>query len=224
MRVSRRVRRRLLLPPGWVALGFLLLLGCQALRPWAGQLRQWNVMGVTLPAFHVNKSAPWNAVFYQSPKQLSSFWPWQDAAFTGNKLADFLNAASTESAIRQIMADTSHAGGVRIRFLPGATYANLVKVLDIMNYTDQKKYWLDIHHEPTTLYAITDVALPAQLRPLSMGGCIIMMSPPPVKPTFKQLLLSFWQQMESLRERVWRVPTILLNYSQWFEFTTVILR
>ena len=168
MLVPRRVRCRLLLPPGLVALGFLLLLGCQALQPWSGRVKQWNVMQMTIPAFHVDKSASWNTVVYQPPKQLNSFRPWHDAAFEGNKLADFLNAATTESAVRQIIADTNHAGGVRIRFLPGATYANLVKVLDIMNYTNQKKYWLDIHYEPITLYEIT--TLPTPKYPMFVCG------------------------------------------------------
>ena len=68
------------------------------------------------------------------------------------------------------MADTGHAGGVRIRFLPGATYANLVKVLDIMNYTNQKKYWLDIQHKPVTLYAITEKQLPEReaVKPIDL--------------------------------------------------------
>lgn len=210
MLVSRRVRRRLLLPPGWVALGFLLLLGCQALQPWQRQLKQWNVMQITMPALHVDKSASWNKVVYQSPAQLNTFRAWHTIDFDGQGLSDFFSAASTESAIRKIIADTSHVGGVRIRFLPGATYANLVTVLDIMNYTNQKKYWLDIHYQPSTLYAIT--VLPTHLKsvPIFLCGtrdnvvCII-----PKQPGFQQLLADFWKTLKSPAGYIW-VPVALL--------------
>ena len=172
MLVPRRMRRRLLLPPGWVALGFLLLLGCQALQPWAGQLKQWNVMQITMPRMSIRLKPEEGQQYkkdysmpYMALPELNKIRPWHDAEFKGELLSDFFNAATTESAIRKIIADTSHAGGVRIRFLPGATYANLVKVLDIMNYTNQKKYFLDIHHRPTTLYTCHEVGCGACPRP-----------------------------------------------------------
>jgi len=114
MLIPRRVRRRLLLPPGWVALGFLLLLGCQALRPWQRQLRPMRVMTLTMPALRISELAPWNKFVYQLPRQLNLLRPWHDVEFQGNELLNFLNAAATEAATWQIIADTSHAGGVRI--------------------------------------------------------------------------------------------------------------
>ncbi|TFZ64674.1 hypothetical protein E4631_19375 [Hymenobacter sp. UV11] len=228
MLISRQVCRRLLLPPGWVALGFLLLLGCQALRPWAGQLKRWNVLQITMPPLKVDTSYLSFLKKYPEPKAVNDFKPyvtplqtvgasvlqklrpWHNVEFSGNRLPDFFSAATTESAIRKIIADTNHAGGVRIHFLPGATYANLVKVLDIMNYTNQKKYFLNIHHEPTTFYAITNEPSPAHSSPLFMGECIRIMPPLPAKPTLNQLLLDFWQQLETLCERPWRLLILLL--------------
>ncbi|MGI4736024.1 MAG: hypothetical protein ACRYG7_12685 [Janthinobacterium lividum] len=49
MFLPRRHYRRLLLPPGWVALGFLLLLGCLALLSHRQQLRLENVLQLTMP-------------------------------------------------------------------------------------------------------------------------------------------------------------------------------
>ncbi len=178
MLVPRRVRRRLLLPPGWVALGFLLLLGCQALRPWAGQLKRWNVLQITMPKMKLTPEdlKAYGSAYqlpYKTIAELNEARPWHNVEFEGEPLSDFLSAATTESAIRKIITDTSHAGGVRVRFLPGATYANLVRVLDIMLYTDQKKYWLDVHHEPITLYAITlkkEIAA-NKLTPVYLGCC-----------------------------------------------------
>ncbi|AMR29304.1 hypothetical protein A0257_20845 [Hymenobacter psoromatis] len=218
-----------MLPPGWVALGFLLLLGCQALQPWAGQLKQWNVMQVTMFPLKADTSASYLSFLKEHPEHnarnefnpyvtplqavaantLQKMRPWHNAEFSGNRLADFLSAATTESAIRKIIADTSHAGGVRIRFLPGATYANLVKVLDIMNYTNQKKYFLDIHHKPTTLYAITDEPLPVNSTPLFVCD-FVNTHPIPAKHTLQQLIVQFGQQISLLGNQVWRFPILLL--------------
>jgi len=49
LRSSRRFRRPLLLPPGWVALGFLLLIGCLLLQAHWRQLRLVNVVQLTMP-------------------------------------------------------------------------------------------------------------------------------------------------------------------------------
>ncbi|RZJ90093.1 MAG: hypothetical protein EOO60_09330 [Hymenobacter sp.] len=223
MLVLRRVRRRLLLPPGWVALGFLLLLGCQALRPWQGQLRQWTMIQLTMPpltisSFAGEKPGLYARVTNQSRWQLNRFRPWYDIKFKGQALPDSQSAAATEAAIRKIIADTKYAGGVRVRFLPGATYANLVRVLDIMKYTGQRKYWLDTRYQPVTLYAITDnvsvTAKTAAVR-LTVIGCllcgdVLRSSPTPIAHQSRQLLADFWQEIVGLLERVWRQPLLLL--------------
>lgn len=207
MLVLRRVRRRLLLPPGWVALGFLLLLGCQALRPWVGQVRLWNVIQITMPALRPDK---WNRIPQQSPWQLNRLRTWHTIEFRGRKSSDSLSAVVIESATQKIIADYRHAGGVRVRFLPGATYANLIRVLDIMNYAGQKKYWLDIHHQPITLYAITEKSL--AIAPPKCLPCDDAIRSPstPAAQVFQQLLTEFWQRIESLKERVWRQSLLLL--------------
>jgi hypothetical protein len=199
MRMPRRVHRRLLLPPGWAALGFLLLLGCQALRQRA--IRQWNVLQVTMPALRIDKSASWSTVVYQPPAQLASFRRWHDVKFTGESLADFWSVAAAESATRQLIADTIHAGGVRIHFLAGSTYANLIKALDIMLYTDQKKYWLDIRHQQLTLYAITmererkrSPKPPVYLGCCTCGSYLVKhVTDPHWQVKFRNLWLKSWQ-------------------------------
>jgi hypothetical protein len=227
MMKPRRVHRRLLLPPGWVALGFLLLLGCQALQPWHGQLKLWNVLQVTMPPLKANtsylrflKSLPASKIRnkfdpYATPlptistSVLQNLRPWHTVEFSGHRVADFLSEAAVESATRKIIADTGHAGGVRVRFRPGATYANLVSVLDIMLYTDQKKYFLDIHHQPVTLYAITSPST-NESKPLSMCGFIGIAPPAPVEHTIRQLLINFEQEIGELRKQAWRWPILVL--------------
>ncbi|MDJ0364692.1 hypothetical protein QMK33_05965 [Hymenobacter sp. H14-R3] len=216
MFIPRRVRRRLLLPPGWVALGFLLLLGCQALRQWQAQLKQWRFIPITVPARLINQLYTWNAIVYQPVSKLNTLRPWHDITFKGRELPDFFSAAATESAIRQVMADSGHAGGVRVRFWPGATYANLVKVLNIMNYTNQKKHWLDIRQQPLTLYAITDKLLPvkpalvADLKPINCATGYYQVENSGIGVGFQKIVSGLWQKSRPLWRQVWLLPVALL--------------
>jgi hypothetical protein len=229
MIVPRRVRRRLLLPPGWVALGFLLLLGCQALQPWERQLKQWSVMQLTMPPLKVDTSYTRFLREYRTSKHkneldiyatplpiipasaLQKMRPWHTVNFYGNRLADFFSAATTESAVRKIIADTANAGGVRIRFQSGAIYANLVTVLDIMSYVNQKKYFLDIHHRPITLYAITN--RPSRTKPVvsfSCGTRYLELREPLAKVDWREALEGYWRALQMLANQQWRTSAVLL--------------
>ena len=107
---------------------------------WAAKL--WNVMQITMPPLKADRSylrflkehTKYNPREEYNPcvtswsesaaVALEQMRPWHDVGFRGAFLSDFISTATTESAIRKIIADTSHAGGVRVRFLPGATYSN----------------------------------------------------------------------------------------------------
>jgi hypothetical protein len=229
MIVPRRVRCRLLLPPGWVALGFLLLLGCQALQPRYGQLKRWNVLQLTMMPLKADtsylrflKSLPASKVRnefnpYATPlptistSVLQKLRPWHTVDFSGQHLADFFSAAAVESATRKIIADTSHAGGVRVRFLPCATYSALVRALDIMNYTNQKKYFLDIHHHPTTLYAITDP--PSYDKPKPTFVCGTPYMKPYLLPRdvgLREMGIEFWEKLLALVSKPWQMLAVWL--------------
>jgi|GEM_PF-5412373 len=149
--LPHRSYRPLLLPPGWVALGLLLLLGCLALQAHWRQLRLVNVLQITMPPlkadtailtfYRVNgvkrDTADYNPYIDAGAKnalvKINRMRPWHTVNFGGQPLADFFNAQVIESTILAISADSGRAGGVRIQFRAGATYANLTKVLDIMN-------------------------------------------------------------------------------------------
>jgi hypothetical protein len=221
------MRSHLLLPPGWVALGFLLLLGCQALQPWQHQLKLCNIVQLTMPPLKADTSYihflrkhkvhnledeynPYTTAWSTNAAiTLQKMRPWYNTEFRGNELLDFLNASATEFSIKKIIADSSHAGGVRIRFWPGATYANLMSVLDIMNYTGQRKYWLDIRHHPTTLYAITDKPTHAPLI-FSCGTRYIEPYLPPRKIGFQELITEFWRKSIVLLSQPWQVIALWL--------------
>jgi hypothetical protein len=209
MYAPRRHSRRLLLPPGWVALGFLLLLGCQALLAHRQQLRLPNVIQLQLPPWK-SKGDSWGVPVYGPMSKINSFRPWHDAALTGAPLNDFINATSAEVAVKAINADTNRAGGVRIRFGQHTTYSNLVSVLDMMNYLNHKRYWLDIRHNPVTLYAITNQYVPVKTNGFSLlGGCLLyddVYIPTPPVSTWEQILI---RDISSLWQKAWRLPTLL---------------
>jgi len=133
--------------------------------------------------------------------------PWHTIEFGGQPLADFFSSQMMEDGIKLINADSSHAGGVRIRFRPGITYANLVKVLDIMNYTGQKKYWFDSRHQPATFYAITnkDKELPKDPNeaPVFICGTSYQTATLSLAPcTWQRFLAAYWPA-------AWRWPWLL---------------
>jgi len=190
----------LLLPPGWVALGFLLLLGCQALQPWRGQLRLWNMLQVTMPSRLPDSFWRDYPPFYAS-RQLAQFRPWHEVKLVGQLLPDFLSLNQLAAASRAIKLDTLRAGGVRVRFGPGATYANLVQVLDCMLYTGQQKYWWDIRSKPTVFYAITDKWVPPSSSPpmfiCGTRNAIVYLVDSPTEP-------ALWTAIKKLSQPVWR--------------------
>jgi hypothetical protein len=215
MFLSRRRQRRLLLPPGWVALGFTLLLGCLVLLSHERQMRLPTVMQLTMPPLKPEESTPWltKTPIYRLVATLDLLRLWHDVDFVGAPLNDFANAEIAKTAMRAMITDSSHEGGVRIRFRQQATYANLIKALDLMNVFNQKKYWLDIRHKPITLYAITEKQLPLKepcdSREIFMCGGVFVEKLAP-KLTFQQLLNELRQKASSLSQQNWRPSMLLL--------------
>ena len=205
MYVLRRHSRRLLLPPGWVALGFLLLLGCQALLAHRQQVQGERAIQLRMPPLkpveRIERNIRQDASLpYLSERELDHARPWRTIDFTGKPLNDFMNTATIDVALQTMNADTSQAGGVRIRFRASATYSNLIEALDLVKLNGQQKYFLDIRHNPVTLYAITD----AHVRNLagrqsSYDSCFMYsfegIMPSLAEATVTQLLIiHVWQQ------------------------------
>ncbi|MCB2408128.1 hypothetical protein [Hymenobacter lucidus] len=174
----RRFHRPLLFPPSLLALGFLLLLGCLALRPWYPALEPRYMLELTVPPkptsdyifFQVSSQSgihEWLQIGeterisnfaerLERYSQLPYFRSWQDFAFTGVLEQDLTTANEARLAMRVMQTDTMHAKGIRIRFAKQATYASLVQGLEWANSATET-YLLDIHHTPVTLYAFTNV-------------------------------------------------------------------
>ena len=146
---------------------------------------------------------------YKLLAELTKFRPWHDIEFSGKAMPDFFSATATELAIHEISADTSHVGGVRMRFLTGSIYANLVQVLNIMRYTDQQKYWLDIRYHPITLYAITveRERIKNAKVPVYLGCCTCG----PYLPRNEEKV-TWFLKIQGLWTKPWRPITVLLAF------------
>jgi len=171
MHVPRRHSRRLLLPPGWVALGFLLLLGCQVLLAHRRQLQLYSVMQLNMPLLEKlaeekrKKGGPDSYIFSKPLANIKTTTHWRNASFIVKPRRDSVNEAIIKSAVLAIQADEDHARGVRIRFGRGATYSSLMNLLDMMLRLNQPMYWLDIEHRPTTFYIVNGKAVKAKKTP-----------------------------------------------------------
>jgi hypothetical protein len=170
MYVPRRHTRRLLLPPVWVALGFLLLLGCQVLQI-DKRLRPENVLQLTMPMLEKvargkqKAGEPYTYLFTSPLASIKTATHWQETTLVGKPANDLVKEAAIEASVLAIQADKSHARGVRIRLGGSATYRNLVSLLDIMLRLDHQRYWLDIEHRPTTFYIVNGKAIKTRKIP-----------------------------------------------------------
>lgn len=162
-RPPRRSHRRLLLPPGWVALGFLLQLGCVALGTHWRQLQVMNVVQVTMPALH-----PASGEYYPcqirftlqyARQQVRQIPYWQTLVFTGRS-TDSLVARQVRPAVISLKNSLQQRRGLAIRLAPATRYKHLVFVLDLLAQQDIKKYYFDNHQVPFVVYALSNRFLP----------------------------------------------------------------
>ena len=171
MYVSRRHSRRLLLPPGWVTLGFLLLLGCQIIIINKQWLQPKNVLQLTMPlleriAEEKRRDGELDTYLFSKPlASIKTATSWQNASLVGKLLSDSVNEAKIKAAVLALQADEGHARGVRVHFGSSATYRNLASLLDMMLRLNQPRYWLDIEHQPTTFYIVNGRAVKTRKSP-----------------------------------------------------------
>jgi hypothetical protein len=154
--LPRRHRRKLLFPPGLLALAGLLWLGCVVVGSWREKLSPRYALRLTMPLRPPHSSQFLRFFEVPNPDTVCKSCTWHDASFTGSPVNDKHEQTAIVGYVRDIVADTMHAGGVRIRFTSMAHYSSLIFALNLMNEYSVKKWWLDITRRPTTFYVITD--------------------------------------------------------------------
>jgi len=166
MYVPRRHTRRLLLPPGWVALGFLLLLGCQALLARRQQLSP-RIIELGMPFLDKREVETYPLASLSALEKLRLHSPlaalkptmhWQHIKFTGNRQNDSLSRVDLTKIVPPIRADIGGAQGVQVRFSEGATYDTMIDVLSLVQQVSPRYYWFGKNRSVTTFYIVSDWA------------------------------------------------------------------
>ncbi len=159
--LSRRHRRKLLLPPGLLALAGLLWLGSVTVGSWREKLTRWTVVQLTMPSkpdsdtishglYPINRRIP----FLYS--QLFTLYRWQDVLLDGTAAHDSASILTIAKAIATMRADTVPNCGIRVELTPQVKYRTFVQLLDLMAAMNQRKYMFDTYHGPFALYVLVD--------------------------------------------------------------------
>ncbi|SDY32411.1 hypothetical protein [Hymenobacter psychrophilus] len=220
--LPRRYRRPLLLPPGLLALAWLLWLGCVAL-PQVRGMRVQHVMEITFPPLRPNSiiladhAVEGTSLPYSSPAIIAAFRPWQTLAVTGNLFEDYFALRNVQAVFRHLGADPNYNRGLQVRIGQEASYSSLIQLLDWCNMYDMKRYWVDIRHEPTTLYTFTSKPdpnykeIPDWVCGVS-GGYLPPVLHKPFWVQFDDFITAFWKfgWFAPLLSPDWRNSTLLL--------------
>ncbi len=170
MLAFRRFPLRLVLPSVWFALWFLLTLWfsltlfpepvpqpkseIQWQLPFGSSCSGGMILLYMCPLKPSLAERERVAIMYKPRHELDTLRQWHDIDFIGVPLADFINLQGTIETIKLQQVSANKSLGVRIRFHQRATYTSLLGVLDVMGIFNQKMYWLDVQHQPMTLYAV----------------------------------------------------------------------
>jgi len=168
----RRFPLHRMLPSWWMASWFLLLwIFCASLFPefeiqsssgiqWPiheGGLCTGGILELHTPPL---KPALATAQFMQGLPYLSlneadKARRWQAVSFTGNGISDFVSLDNTLQCLQCLDGGSGQEAGIRIRFGPQVSYACFMEVLSMLwAWGDHTYYWLDVRHNPTTIYVI----------------------------------------------------------------------
>jgi hypothetical protein len=188
--IPRRHRRKLLLPPGLLALAFLLLVGCGVIAPIAKE-RTKAFLRITMPELRPTTDE------YEriSVQNLASMRQWESFEITGSKLFDCFNWQQAKQRIKALQQTPDTIHGVKIHFGQNAKYLYIIKSLSYLIEVDAKSYVLDIRIPVTTLYVLGKrPPNPNQYICSYQGGSLRTISYPPPSPTFKQELEKLMQK------------------------------
>jgi len=73
----------------------------------------------------------------------------------GNGIKDFVSLDNTIQYLQCLDASSGYRSAIRIRFGPETSYACFMEVLSTLRlWGDHKYYWLDVRHNPMTIYVV----------------------------------------------------------------------
>lgn len=146
--IPRRHRRKLLLPPGLLALAFLLLVGCGVIAP----IVKERTKAVHQAAFPPSRSSANNN--WPTTQQLVNRRQWESFEITGNKLFDWLNWQQAQQRIKESVNNLDTLKGTRIYFHQESKYRYIITALDYMHRVSVERYTFDLRSTVPTLYVL----------------------------------------------------------------------
>lgn len=110
-----------------------------------------------MPSLQIDKNSPFysHSTVLLPPRALDRFRFWHDVYFNGQRNNDSINLLKLNRAVANMQSHATRNNDIRVRFSTHAKYTHLIAALNSMLKYDVQKYWLDIKHQPTMLYAFT---------------------------------------------------------------------
>ena len=230
-RFPRRHRRRRLFPPGLLALAGLLWLGCLAVKQHERQWRPKYVLALTMP------TVPIDGVLYpgygedkensrqsvRTYNQLNTLYSWEIVRLNGRDTHDASAISGVLKSVLRQRNDTIPNCGILIHFSSETHYESIVKLINLMNVLNQKKYYFDIHHGLPKLYILVDNYRPIGEKVILLDDVefvcgykplVIRKTPPvPFWVAFDNQVTAFWQLqwLAPFRKPEWRTSLALLG-------------
>lgn len=158
--LPRRHRRRLLFPPGMVALAGLLWLGSMAVGWWEKQLKPLHAIELIVLAKPVadlvfpSETGQPGDIGKLHYSELAQLRKW-DTLLLGMEQATDEPAMQHAEKLLAILGPDSYATtrGLRVRLSSSAPYKSLIRLVDLANQLKVQSWMLDTYHTPVTFYA-----------------------------------------------------------------------
>ncbi|UYZ64772.1 hypothetical protein [Hymenobacter weizhouensis] len=158
--IPRRSRRRLLFPPGLLALAWLLWLGCAALPQMRGMERTY-VLQIRIPNSSICNLFTNNPLitregidpFCYSQKRLDSLFKLNgyNLFLSGNLWQDYYHYRLASNLAVQ---PTNRDIYIRLHFPQITTYSHFVQFFDQLTVNDLNHYWCDMRQDSILLHIV----------------------------------------------------------------------
>jgi len=170
----RRYRRKLLFPPGLLALGFLLLLGCMQLAR-NKKLQTQHILKLTVmprcdgPASFFDDGSASRWCYTQ--QEIEALRIWHDYPFTDHAFSNWWVIQTAQQSLCRLRKFPNSVNGIRFRFYSDASYSEVVKVLDILKRNNWRQYAVDNCGKTLTIYVLTEEPEPED-SPKYIDDCL----------------------------------------------------
>ena len=166
--LPRRHRRKLLFPPGLLALAGLLWLGCVALSGNV-RLKRYSVLQLTVPILH-KPSDENDSRFWFSPQALDSMRRWQTFRLTGFSFADTIAVSHILMSL-SVLHSAADSTGVKIVFGESSKYTDFICLLNAAERFGIRKYAFETRMQLPVLYFLSDrplICYPTDYPPMPL--------------------------------------------------------